>query len=325
MEVTTVSPSPPSPTEWEDLCETHVTSVVIHSVTLLVCLCGLVGNGAVLCLLSLKNRNAYIFHLALADFIFLLFTSPAAIVLLVEDISCSPIMPLLYLSFLFQLSVISYYWALFLMTGINSNILDTCRFCCRCNFPERLLWLVDSLQFWAFFALFTVIPALTNLCPAQQQEQCQAALISMYALILLLFVAPMVISSTIKFFKARRGSKKQQPKWRDIVIFLMMLFILLLIVFHVLQQTVDTFPPSEVLFLLNCIYSSIIPFIYFVVGRCWSPCSMGSFRLPLQKVFDEQEEEDAHSNDASMDTGSEPGDPFHCSAEGPWESGSGFP
>ncbi|RMB98059.1 hypothetical protein DUI87_25537 [Hirundo rustica rustica] len=142
MEVTTVSPSPASPTEWEDLCETHVTSVAIHSVTLLVCLCGLVGNGAVLWLLSLKNRNAYIFDLALADFIFLLFTSPAAIVLLVEDISCSPIMPLLYLSFLFQLSVMSYYWALFLMTGINSNILDTCRFCCRCNFPERLFWLV---------------------------------------------------------------------------------------------------------------------------------------------------------------------------------------
>ncbi|RMB98062.1 hypothetical protein DUI87_25540 [Hirundo rustica rustica] len=265
MEVTTVSPSPASPTEWEDLCETHVTSVVIHSVTLLVCLCGLVGNGAVLCLLSLQNRNAYIFHLAFADFIFLLFTSPAAIVLLQYTGYVQVLLPL-------QLS-------------------------------RRLLWLADSLQFWAFFALFTVIPALTNLCPAQQQEQCQAALISMYALILLLFVAPMVISRAIKFCKARRGSKKQQPKWRDIVIFLVMLFILLLIVFHVLQQTVDTFPPSEVLFLLNCIYSSIIPFIYFVVGRCWSPCSMGSFRLPLQKVFDEQEEEDAHSNDASMDTG----------------------
>ncbi|RMB98053.1 hypothetical protein DUI87_25531 [Hirundo rustica rustica] len=122
-----------------------------------------------------------------------------------------------------------------LMTGISSTRV-MCTFCCRCNFPERLLWLVGSAQFWAFFALFTVIPALTNLCPPQQQEQCRAALISMYTLILLLFVAPLVISSTIKFFKARRGSKKQQPKRRDIVIFLVMLFILLLIVCHVLQQ-----------------------------------------------------------------------------------------
>ncbi|RMB98060.1 hypothetical protein DUI87_25538 [Hirundo rustica rustica] len=125
----------------------------------------------------------------------------------------------------------------------------------------------------------------------------------MYVLIPLLFVAPTVISSTIKFFKARRGSKKQQPKRRDIVIFLIVLFIFPLIVYHVLQQLVDTFLLSEVLFLLSCIYSSIKPFIYFVVRRCWSPCSMGSFRLPLQRVFDEQEEEAAHSNDASMDTG----------------------
>ncbi|RMB98064.1 hypothetical protein DUI87_25542 [Hirundo rustica rustica] len=88
----------------------------------------------------------------------------------------------------------------------------------------------------------------------------------MYALILLLFVAPTVISSTIKFFKDRRGSKKQQPKRRDIVIFLMKLFILLLSVCNVLQQLVDTFLPSEVLFLLNCIHSSIKPFIYFVAG-----------------------------------------------------------
>ncbi|RMB98054.1 hypothetical protein DUI87_25532 [Hirundo rustica rustica] len=302
MEVTTVSPSPASPTEWEDLCETPVTNVAIHTVTLLVCLCGLVGNGAVLRLLSLKNRNTDIFDLAFADFLFLLFTVPSALLLLVEDVSCSHIVPLLYLNFLFQLSAISLYWALFWMTGIN-NIRDMCTFCCRCNFPERLLWLVDSLQFWAFFSLFTVIPAVTNMCPAQQQEQCQAALISVYTLILLLFVAPLVISSTIKFFKARRGSKKQQPKRRDIVIFLIVLFIFLLIVCNVLQQTVDTFLPSEVLFLLNCIHSSIKPFIYFLAGRCWSPFSMGSLRLSLWRVFDEQEEEAAHRNDASMDTG----------------------
>ncbi|XP_039922440.1 mas-related G-protein coupled receptor member H-like [Hirundo rustica] len=302
MEVTTVSPSPASPTEWEDLCETPVTNVAIHSVTLLVCLCGLVGNGAVLRLLSLKPRNAYIFDLAFTDFLFLLFTVPSALLLLVEDVSCSHIVPLLYLSFLFQLSAISLYWALFLTTDISST-LDMCILCCRCNFPVRLLWLVYSVHYWAFFSLFTIIPAVTKLCPPQQQEPCQAALISVYALILLLFVAPTVISSTIKFFKARRGSKKQQPKRRDIVIFLVMLFILLLSICNVLQQLVNTFLPSEVLFLLNCIHSSIKPFIYFVAGRCWSNFSWRSLQLSLQRVFDEQEEEAAHSNDASMDTG----------------------
>ncbi|RMB98063.1 hypothetical protein DUI87_25541 [Hirundo rustica rustica] len=135
MEVTTVSPSPASPTEWEDLCETDVTNVAIHSVTLLVCLCGLVGNGAVLRLLSLQNRNTDIFDLAFADFLFLLFTVPSALLLLVEDVSCSHIVPLLYLNFLFHLSAISLYWALFLTTDISST-LDMCILCCRCNFPS---------------------------------------------------------------------------------------------------------------------------------------------------------------------------------------------
>ncbi|RMB98055.1 hypothetical protein DUI87_25533 [Hirundo rustica rustica] len=300
MEVTTVSPSPASPTEWDNVCEIDVANVAIHSVTLLVCLCGLVGNGAVLRHLSLKLHNAYIFALAFADFLFLFFTVPSALLLLVEDVSCSPILPLLYLSFLFQLSVVSCFWVLFRMMYTSSvvNMYKLCMFCCHCVLPKRLLWLVDSLQYWVFFALFTVIPAVTDLCPAQQQEQCQAALISMYALILPLFVAPMVISSTIDIINTKCGANK-----RDIVISLVMVFILLLSSCNFLHQLGYTLVSSEVLFLLNCIHSSIKPFIYFLAGRCWSPCSMGSFRLSLQRVFDEQEEEDAHSNDAFMDTG----------------------
>ncbi|RMB98061.1 hypothetical protein DUI87_25539 [Hirundo rustica rustica] len=247
-------------------------------------------------LLSLKHRNAYIFDLAFTDFLFLLFTVPSTLLFLVEDISCSSIVPLLFLSFLFQLSVVSLYWELFRLAR-TSNILDMCRFCCRCDLSERLLWLVGAVKFWAFFAPFTVIPALTNLCPSQQQEPCQAALISVYTLILLLFVAPLVISSTIKFFKAKRGSKKQELKRRDIVIFLMVLFIFPLSLCNFLHHLGYRVVSSQVFFLLNCIQSSIKPFIYFVVGRCWNHFTWRSFRLSLWRVFDEQEEEDAHSND----------------------------
>ncbi|XP_063253440.1 mas-related G-protein coupled receptor member B5-like [Prinia subflava] len=304
MEVTTMSPSPASPTEGDDLCDIDVTNVAIHSVTLLISLCGLAGNGAVLSLLSLKIHNIGIFDLAFADFLLLLFTVPSVLLFLVEDVSCSPIMPLLYLGFLFQLSVVSYYWALFRLTdtSIADFVEKLCELCCGCKLPLRLCRLVDSVEYWAFFALFTVIPAVTNLCPSHQQEHCRAALISVHALILLFLAAPVVIFSTIDFIKAMCSSKKQQSKRRDIVIFLILLFIVLLSLFNFLQQLGYTFVSSQVVFLLSCIHSSIKPFIYFLAGGLKGPCSLKSLQLSLQRAFDEQKKKVAHRNDGCMDT-----------------------
>ncbi|XP_064278777.1 uncharacterized protein LOC135302337 [Passer domesticus] len=191
MEVTTVSPPPASLIEGDDLCEADVTTVAIHSVTLLICLCGLAGNGAVIGLLRVKNGNYRIFNLAVADFLFLLFTVPSALLFLVEDVSCSPIMPLLYLNFFFQLSVVSYYWGLFQLIPISNvqYMYKFCKLCCHWDLPERLWLVVKSVQYWAFFALFTVILTVTFLCPSKEQKHCWAALISMYAVILLHFAA----------------------------------------------------------------------------------------------------------------------------------------
>ncbi|XP_032918848.1 mas-related G-protein coupled receptor member H-like [Catharus ustulatus] len=304
MEVTTVSPSPASPTEGDDLCETDVTNVAIHSVTLLICLCGLFGNGAVICLYSLKARNAIIFGLAFIEFLFLLFTVPSTVLFLVEDVSCTPIMPLTYMNFLFQLSALSYFWGLYRMTrsSIVVNMYKFCKLYCGFKLPLRLWWAVDSVQFWAFFALFTLIPTLTSLCPSHQQEHCWAALISVCAVILLLFVAPVVISITINIINAKCGSQQQQHKTRDNVIFIIVLFTLLLVLCNFLQQLGYIPVPTQVVFLLNCINSSIKPFIYFVAGRCWSPCSMESLRLSLHRVFEEEEENPADSDDANTDT-----------------------
>ncbi|XP_032919589.1 mas-related G-protein coupled receptor member H-like [Catharus ustulatus] len=304
MEVTAVSPSPASPTEGDDLCEIDVTNVAIHSVTLLICLCGLAGNGAVLWFLSLKSRNSGIFDLAVTDFLFLLFTVPSALLLLVEDVSCSPIVPLLYLSFLFQLSMVSYIWGLFWLMYNNDlfNIMDLCEVCCGFNIPLRLWWLVGGVQDWALFALFTVIPVVTSLCPSHEQGQCRAALISVYTIILVLFAAPVLISCTINIIKARCGSKNQKPERREVIISLLVLFNLLLGLWNFLQQLGYILVSSEVFFLLICIHSSIKPFIYFLAGRCWSPCSIRSLRLSLQRVFEENEENTACSNDDNPDT-----------------------
>ncbi|KAM7019937.1 mas-related G-protein coupled receptor member B4-like [Passerculus sandwichensis] len=304
MEVSTVSPSPASPTEGDDLCETDVSSVAIHSVTLLICLCGLAGNGAVIGLLSLKTRNSGIFDLAVMDFLFLLFAVPSALLILLEDVSCSPILPLMYMNFVFQLSVFSCYWALYRLTVSERMryMRNFLKLCCHCVPPLRLRWVVDAIQYWAFFALFTVIPSVTFLCPSHEQEHCWAALISMYTIILPLIAAPMLVSSTVDFIKAKWGSQ-QQPERRDIVIFVIGLLTLLLSLWNFLQDLSYMSVSSQVVFLLACIHSSIKPFIYFLLGRCWWPCSIKSLRLSLQRVFEEQKKTTTRRKDATGDTG----------------------
>nr|XP_026654952.1 mas-related G-protein coupled receptor member H-like [Zonotrichia albicollis] len=291
MEVTTVSPSPASPTEGDDLCETDVTIVVTHSSTLLLCLCGLVGNGAVIRLLSLKGDNFFIRGMAVTDFLFLLLTVPSALILLVEDVSCSLILPLLYLRFLFRLSLFSCYWVpLLLMTfGLAMYIKKLLKRCCRRDLPNDLLWVVMIVQFWAFSALFAEIPTLTPQCQSNDQEHCREALIAVWAIILLLLVTPitvLVISSTINLIKAKWGSEQKQPEGLDIVIVSIGLFTLLFILCNFLQQLGYVTVPSHFFFLLTCINSSIKPFIYFLAGRCWRSCSVESLRLSLERVFD---------------------------------------
>ncbi|XP_014113268.1 PREDICTED: LOW QUALITY PROTEIN: uncharacterized protein LOC102107254 [Pseudopodoces humilis] len=94
MEMSTVSLSPTSPTEGDNLCETDVTNVAscdtnLDSVTLLICTCGLAGNRAVISLLNIGFTTDFIFNLAVAIFLFLLLMLPSTLLLLVDDVSCS--------------------------------------------------------------------------------------------------------------------------------------------------------------------------------------------------------------------------------------------
>ncbi|XP_063015575.1 mas-related G-protein coupled receptor member D-like [Melospiza melodia melodia] len=307
IEVSTVSPSPASLTEGDDLCDTDVTTLATHSVTLLICLCGLAGNRAVISLLSLKGDNFFIRGMAVTDFLFLLLTVPSVLILLEEDVSCSLILPVLYLHFLFQLSLFSCYWApLWLMTfGLAMYIKKLLKCCCRRDIPDHLLWVVMIVQFWAFSTLFTEIPTLTSQCQSNYLEHCQAALITTWAIILLLLVTPitvLVFSSTINSIKAKWGSQQQQPEGLDIVAVSIGLFTLLSILWNFLQQLCYIAVHSHFFFLLTCTNSSMKSFIFFLAGRCWRPCSVGTLWLSPQRVCEEPEENPAHRNDPTKQT-----------------------
>ncbi|KAF4797505.1 Mas-related G-protein coupled receptor member H [Turdus rufiventris] len=281
-------------TEGDYSCGINVTDVAIGGVTLLICLCGLVGNGAVLWLLGFHIRRnpitVYILNLAIADFTFLLFTVPSSLLYLLEDVSCSTVVSLKYLRSLLLLSLFSYNMGLYLLTAISIERCGSILFPLwyRCRRPKRLSWVVCALL-WALS--ITVMVVVTSLCLSHEHEHCRVALISMYALSFLIFAPPMVISNVILFIKVLCGSRRRQPKRLYIVIFLTVLFFLTfgvpLSLWNFLQQLDYFVVSSQVVFLLACINSSINPFIYFLVGSCWRRCSIVSLQVAFRRVFEE--------------------------------------
>ncbi|XP_053802171.1 proto-oncogene Mas-like [Vidua chalybeata] len=323
MEVSTVSPSPTSPTDGPGQCEINVSGVAMHLVTLLFSVCGLVGNGAFLRLLYVNPTTDFVFNQAITDILFLIVMVPSTMIFLREEVSCTTVMPLMYLSFLFYLSLFSYTMGLYRLTFISFQRCRSilCLFFCGCQLPDRLLLVMMTVLFWVLLFVVTAVnPTVTSQCQSHEQEQCRMALTSMYALNLFLFAAPMVISSTILFIHFKSGSQQQKHKRLDIVIVLVAIFSLPLSLCSFLQQLGYTVVPSQAIFLLTCITSSIKPFIYFLVGSwkrdcsmgsCWRHCSMGScrkncsvesLRKAIRRVFGEPKENTASSNDPAMDT-----------------------
>lgn len=297
-------PSPVLETDGDNLCRIDITDVAMDTVTLLICLCGLVGNGAVLWLLGFCIRRnpitTYILNLAVADFTFLLFMVTSVLLYIMENIFCSNAVALVYQRLLFLLSLFSYNMGLYLLTAISiercASILSS-----STHRPQCLSALVCALL-WALS--ITVIAAVTSLCLLHEDDHCRVALISMYVLNFLIFAPPMVISSTILFIKVQCGSQQRQPKRLYIVIFLTVLFFLIfgvpLSIWSFLQQFGYAAVPSQAVFLLACINSSINPFIYFLVGSCRRRCFLMPLQASFRRVFGEPEDNIAFSSDTTM-------------------------
>ncbi|KFP78212.1 Proto-oncogene Mas, partial [Apaloderma vittatum] len=157
----------------------------------------------------------------------------------------------------------------------------------RCNRSQSLSAVVCVLL-WALSVAF--IATVTSLCLSHEDEHCQVALISMYVLNFLIFAPPMVISNVVLFVKVLCGSRRRQHRRLYIVIFLTVLFFLIfavpLSIWNFLQQFSYTPVPSQVIYLLACINSSINPFIYFLVGSCWRRCSVVSLQVAFRRGFE---------------------------------------
>ncbi|KAM9191119.1 mas-related G-protein coupled receptor member H-like [Mergus octosetaceus] len=307
---TAPSPAPPTPTaEGEEVCEIDVPDVAVDSATLLICLCGLVGNGAVLWLLGCRIRRnpitVYVLNLAVADFTFLLLMLTSALLYILDNLSCNTFPFFTYLrSFLLPL-LLTHNTGMYLLTAISIErcVSVVCSSSPCGHRPQHLSAVVCALL-WALS--IAIIAAVAVLCLSHQQDQCHLALISMYALNFTVFAPSMVFSSTLLFIKVQCGSQRRQPRRLYIVIFLTVLFFLLFMVplsiWNFLQHFSHMLGHSQIVFLLACINSSINPFIYFLVGSCRRRCSLVSLQVAFRRVFEELADDTVCSDNATMDT-----------------------
>ncbi|XP_027488135.1 mas-related G-protein coupled receptor member A1-like, partial [Corapipo altera] len=154
MELNQTSPPPTSAvtdTEEDKQCWIDITDVAIDGVTLLIGLCGLVGNGAVLWLLGFHIRRnpitVYILNLAVADFTFLLFAITSSLLYVVNNASCSAVVSLRYLRSFLLLSLFSYNMGLYLLTAISIERCGSilCPLWYRCHRPQHLSGVMCAL------------------------------------------------------------------------------------------------------------------------------------------------------------------------------------
>ncbi|XP_006116987.1 mas-related G-protein coupled receptor member H-like [Pelodiscus sinensis] len=287
----------PHNTDSEPGCQIHdFTSLILDSVTVLICLFGLAGNGMVFWLLGFCiKRNpftVYILNLAIADFIFLLCLLAYLMLSMVETLFCLPefgqSIRVFHLLFLFAHNA-----SLYLLTAIS---LERCLsvfypIWCRCRRPKRLSALVCALL-WALSGLVTGL--MTYFCVSKKDRHCRASRIAIYVVDFLIFAPVMVLTNLILFVKIQRSSQQRQPGKLYIVILLTVVFFLIFAIPFSMKSFGQYFNSVaisiEVCYALASVNSSINPVIYFLVGsyRKWQ--FRGSVKFAFRRVFEEQVE-----------------------------------
>ncbi|XP_074852164.1 proto-oncogene Mas-like [Carettochelys insculpta] len=275
-------------------CQTHFSEHIPDSITVLICLLGLVGNGVVLWLLGvIIKRNpftVYIFNLAVADFTFLLCLLVYLSLSVTESLLCgSEFGHLIMVSHL--LFLLPHNASLYLLTAVS---LERCLsifwpLWCRYHRPKHLSALLCALL-WALSSLISGL--MSYFCVSHEITHCRASAIAMYAVGFLLFAPVMVLTNLALFIKIRRSSQQRQPGKLYIVILLTVFFFLLFAVPFSIQRFGQYFNyfgiSPDISYGLAAVNSSINPVIYFLVGSYRKRHFRGSVKVALQRIFEDQ-------------------------------------
>ncbi|XP_010133736.1 PREDICTED: proto-oncogene Mas-like [Buceros rhinoceros silvestris] len=267
-----------NPYDWTDCGAGHFSKV---PVTLLICLCGLVGNGAVLWFLrSHIRRNPVticVLNLAVADFIFLLFITVALVIFYGTESLClrlgsRDVTATLNMTILFAFTA-----SIYLQTAFSAltslSVLPPSR--CPCHLSWHMSVLACALL-WALSFLLTITLYF-----------CTAALIA-FVLSYLVSVLALIFSGLTLLARVLCCSRQHPPRELCVVVLLLAFFFpfftadfgywLLLRLFDFSVFVFDASLP------LACVNSSINPVIYFFAGSCTNKFTL-SARVAFQGVF----------------------------------------
>ncbi|XP_055578788.1 proto-oncogene Mas-like isoform X1 [Falco biarmicus] len=264
---------------WTDCEAGHLSKV---PVTLLICLCGLVGNGAVLWLLGFRIlRNpitVYVLNLAVADFTFLLSITIALVIFhspesLCHRLSSQDITTVLNITILFSFTA-----SIYLLTAFSAmTTLSVLRpACCSCHHPKHLPVLVCALL-WALSFLLAVTLYLSP------------AVLIVFALSYLLPVLALIFSGLTLLSRVLCCSWQYPPRKLCVVVLLAVFFpfftadFVYWLLLRLFDFSIFVFDTS---LSLACVNSSINPVIYFLAGSCAKKFTL-SVRVAFQRAFED--------------------------------------
>ncbi|KAM6392537.1 mas-related G-protein coupled receptor member B4-like [Pluvialis apricaria] len=268
---------------WTDYEDGHLSKV---PVTLLICLCGLVGNGAVLWFLgSHVRRNPitiYVLNLVVADFTFLLSIAIALVILYSPEGLCLRLGSRNVTTVLNITIVFTFTASVYLLTAFSAvtslSLLPLAR--CPCHRSWCLPALVCALLWFLSFLLTLTL----YFCPA--------ALIA-FVLSYLLSVLTLMLSGLTLLARVLCCSRQYPPRTVCVVVLLAVFFFPFFtadfgywLLLRLLDFSVFVFDASLP---LACVNSSINPVIYFLAGSCAKNFTL-SARVAFQRAFEDVRE-----------------------------------
>uniref|UniRef100_A0A8C9FN87 G-protein coupled receptors family 1 profile domain-containing protein n=1 Tax=Pavo cristatus TaxID=9049 RepID=A0A8C9FN87_PAVCR len=296
-------PGPPHAMEPNHkMCEMDVFDAAVDGATLLISLCGLVGNGAVLWLLGCRIRRnpvtVYVLNLAVADFTFLLFMLTYTLLNLLKDLSCStlPISVKHLVSLLLPL-LFAHNMGMYLLAAISIEkcVSILCPLWYRCRRPQHLSAVVCALGLlWVFSGSLVSFITFGAVAVA----------------ICVTFSSMMLISNLSLLIKLQRGFRRRHPEKLYVAVLINVIFFFVFAIPFSMEAFLNLagglqFLPEGTSLLLAMLNSSINPVIYFLVGCCRQRCSLRSVTAALRRVFEEKvtsEEGSPESEDQVAET-----------------------
>ncbi|XP_009486825.1 proto-oncogene Mas-like [Pelecanus crispus] len=262
---------------WTDCEGSHLSEVLL---TLFICLCGLMGNGAVLWFLrSCIRRNpitVYVLSLTVADFTFLLSIAIALVIFYSSESLCHrlDVTTVLNITILFTFTASVYLLTAF--SAITSlAVVPTAR--CPCH-HSRCLPVLVCAPLWALSFLLTMTVYFNP-----------AALI-VFVLSYLLSVLILIFSGLTLLARVLCCSWQYPPKNLCVVVLLAIFFFPFFtadfgywILLRLFDFSVFVYDSS---LLLACVNSSINPVIYFLAGSCAKKRTL-SARVAFQRAFED--------------------------------------